>query len=140
MKSTLNNELELFATPGPTTDMARHVDLVAELPSDPTALGKIVRGVVLHDWMATVRGIELTPERNGMHLIGAAPTIDRILEIDPDPLDVTRPVEHRMIGFCYHFALLHCALLRAKGVASRTRCGFAGYFEAGKWIDHWVVE
>ena len=75
-----------------------------------------------------------------MHVVGTAAIVDRILEIDPNPLDVRRPAVRRMIGFCYHFALLHCGLLRAKGVPARTRCGFAGYFEAGKWIDHWVVE
>ena len=140
MESTLGNELEYFAAPGPTTDFARHADSVAELPSDPDALGQIVRGVMLHDWMATVRGIEFTPERNGMHIVGAAAIVTRILEIEPGSLYVKRPVERRMIGFCYHFALLHCALLRAKGVAARTRCGFANYFETEKWIDHWVVE
>jgi hypothetical protein len=45
-----------------------------------------------------------------------------------------------MVGFCYHFALLHCALLRATGTPARIRCGFAAYFEAQRWIDHWVVE
>src|SRR5215470_17335990 len=51
-----------------------------------------------------------------------------------------RPPERRMVGFCYHFALLHCALLRTTGTPARVRCGFAGYFEARRWIDHWVVE
>jgi hypothetical protein len=45
-----------------------------------------------------------------------------------------------MIGFCYHFALLHCALLRATGTPARARSGFAGYLQAQRWIDHWVVE
>jgi hypothetical protein len=30
--------------------------------------------------------------------------------------------------------------LRATGTAARIRCGFAAYFEAQRWIDHWVVE
>jgi hypothetical protein len=33
-------------------------------------------------------------------------------------------------GLLIHFALLHCALLRATGTPARARCGFAGYFEA----------
>ncbi len=45
-----------------------------------------------------------------------------------------------MVGYCYHFAVLHCAFLRAKGVPSRARCGFAAYYREGAWIDHWVVE
>jgi hypothetical protein len=133
-------EVDYFATPGPTTDVARHADLVAELPSDPSALGVIVRGVMLHNWMATARGIDFTPERDGMHVVGAAAIVDCVLELDSSPLDVKRSAERRMIGFCYHFAVLHCALLRANGVPSRTRCGFASYFEPRKWIDDWVVE
>ena len=140
MATTRDDELEYFAAPGSTTELGRHAGLVAELPSDPSALGKIVRGVVLHNWMAAMRGVELTPERDGMQDIGAATMIDRILELDSDPLQVKRPAQRRMIGFCYHFALLHCSLLRALGIPSRTRCGFAGYLGAGKWIDHWVVE
>ena len=31
-------------------------------------------------------------------------------------------------------------LLRRAGVPSRARCGFAGYFEPGEWVDHSVVE
>jgi|GEM_PF-1198454 len=31
-------------------------------------------------------------------------------------------------------------LLRRAGPPSRARCGFAGYFEPGKWVDHSVVE
>ncbi|MEO6158019.1 MAG: transglutaminase-like domain-containing protein, partial [Ilumatobacteraceae bacterium] len=106
----------------------------------PNALGKVVRGVIIHNWMAAIRGIESTPECDAMQITGAAPLIEHILEIDSDPIDVKRPAERRMIGFCYHFAVLHCALLRAKGVAARTRCGFASYFDKGKWVDHWVVE
>jgi hypothetical protein len=45
-----------------------------------------------------------------------------------------------MVGFCYPFALLHCALPRTTGTPARIRCGFASYFAAQLWIDHWVVE
>jgi hypothetical protein len=32
------------------------------------------------------------------------------------------------------------AILRYKGVPARARCGFASYFERGKYVDHWVGE
>jgi hypothetical protein len=63
-----------------------------------------------------------------------------VFGLDPASLDLERPAERRMVGFCYHFALLHCALLRATGTPARIRCGFAGYFEPQRWIDHWVTE
>jgi len=134
------SELSYYGTPGTTTDVAPYDDLIDELPPDPIGLGAVVRGVLLHNWMAGMSGVELTPQRNGMELIGAAPIIEKVLAIDPAPLGVKRGRASRMIGFCYHFATLHCALLRAKGVPSRTRCGFASYFDPGKWIDHWIVE
>jgi hypothetical protein len=140
MATTLHDELEYYATPGSTTELTRHTGSLAELPSDPDALGKIVRGVVLHNWMAAMRGVERTPERDGMQDIGATTMVERILELDAGPLRAKRPADRRMIGFCYHFALLQCALLRALGIPSRTRCGFAGYLGVGKWMDHWVVE
>ena len=72
--------------------------------------------------------------------VGAEAILDNVIGIDAAPLTSERPVEQRMFGFCYHFALLHCALLRATGTPARIRCGFAGYFVAHRWIDHWVVE
>ncbi|HWS36345.1 MAG TPA: transglutaminase-like domain-containing protein [Actinoplanes sp.] len=75
-----------------------------------------------------------------MRTVGADAILDNVLDIDPAPLQEARTVERRMVGFCYHFALLHCALLRAAGIPARARCGFAGYFVAGIWLDHWVSE
>lgn len=75
-----------------------------------------------------------------LRTVGAEAILDNVLGIDPSPLDQARPAEQRMVGFCYHFALLHCALLRAKGIPARIRCGFASYFRAGIWEDHWVTE
>lgn len=136
----LVDEREYFAAFGPTSDIDRHAERIAALPFDPAALGEIVRGILIHNWTAETNGITFSPERNGMRTFGAGPTLDRILEIDSSPLDQPRPRDERLIGYCYHFALLHCALLRAKGVPSRTRCGFASYLADGKWTDHWVVE
>lgn len=140
MSSYLASEIEYFSTFGPTTDIACHAVHIDPLPSDPAALGHIVRGILMHNWTAAMNGIASTPDRDGMTIFGAEATIDRILSIDPAPLDEQRPEEMRLIGFCYHFALVHCALLRAKGVPSRARCGFASYLIDGKWTDHWVVE
>lgn len=140
MNQSSEEDVEYFATAGPRTDVAAHAEHVASLPADPSALAEIVRGVLLHNWTAVTMGIELLGDRDGMKIFDAASTIDRILAIDPAPLGQERPPEKRLIGYCYHFALLHTALLRSKGVPARTRCGFANYFDDGKWIDHWVTE
>lgn len=135
-----HNQVEFFAASGRTSDIARHSPRVDSLPSDPAALGEIVRGLLIHNFDAEMRGIESSPDRDGMRTFGAGPTLDRVVGLDAAPLEYQRPAEERLIGYCYHFALVHCALLRAKGTAARTRCGFAGYLVDGKWTDHWVVE
>lgn len=124
-----------------TSDLGRHLDSVLGLPADTEALGAIVRGLLIHDFAASARGLPLSAERRTqMQTVGASAILDSVLGLDPGPLDRARPPERRMVGFCYHFALLHCALLRATGTPARARCGFASYFEPGRWIDHWVVE
>ncbi|WP_240929957.1 transglutaminase domain-containing protein [Streptomyces coryli] len=45
-----------------------------------------------------------------------------------------------MVGTCRHFATIACAILRARGVASRARCGFGTYFQEGRGYDHWITE
>jgi hypothetical protein len=130
-----------YRQPSPTSDLGRHADLPPGLPADPEALGAIVRGLLIHNYTAKVQGLAFPAERMAhMHTVGAEAILDNVLGLDPAPLGVERPAERRMVGFCYHFALLHCALLRATGTPARIRCGFARYFEPRWWMDHWVVE
>jgi hypothetical protein len=137
----MSQTANFYRRPGRTSDLGRHRDLVLELPADPETLGTIVRGLLVHNFVAKARGLELSAERmSHMQTVGAEAIVDNVIGLDPRPLTHKRPAGHRMVGFCYHFALLHCALLRATGTPARVRCGFAGYFETGRWIDHWVVE
>jgi hypothetical protein len=130
-----------YRQPSATSDLGRHRDQLPGLPADPEALSAIVRGLLIHDYTAKVQGLRFSAERMSQkETVGAEAILDNVIGIDDAPLDRERPVEQRMFGFCYHFALLHCALLRATGTPARIRCGFAGYFAAQLWIDHWVVE
>jgi hypothetical protein len=130
-----------YRQPSPTSDLGRHAGLSPGLPGDPEALSAIVRGLLVHTFVAKVQGLPFPAERmSQIQTVGAEAILDNVLSIDPAPLSLERPAERRMVGFCYHFALLHCALLRATGTPARIRCGFAGYFEAQRWIDHWVTE
>ncbi len=133
--------LEYFAQAGPTTELGTYADLVRDLPSEPEELARIVRGLVIHEGLVAPAGLELPPERfRDRQRVGAAAILRGVLDLDASPLTAQRPPADRMVGYCYHFAVLHCALLRAKGVPSRARCGFAAYYREGAWIDHWVVE
>jgi hypothetical protein len=132
---------DFYRQPSPTSDLGRYKELVLDLPNDAEALGAIVRGLLIHNFTAKVQGLPLPAERMAhMRTVGAEATVGNVLSLDPSPLSVKRPAERRMVSFCYHFALLHSALLRATGTPARARCGFASYFEAGRWLDHWVTE
>jgi Transglutaminase-like superfamily len=132
---------DFYRRHSPTSDLGRHRELGLNLRADAEALGTIVRGLLIHNFVAKSRGLEFSADRmSHMETVGAEAILDNVISLDPRPLGFKRPAERRMVGFCYHFALLHCALLRATGTPARVRCGFAGYFEARRWIDHWVVE
>ena len=44
------------------------------------------------------------------------------------------------MGVCHHFALLMTAMLRAKGIPARYRCGFGAFFNAPYFEDHVLCE
>lgn len=133
--------LAYFGAPGPLTDLSAHAALVRGLPTDVGALCRIVQGLVVHPFLTHLYGI--APEavrRDELETRAASAIVERIRALDPHPLDVARLPERRFVGNCRHFTVLLCALLRARGVPARARCGFAAYFDSVKSVDHWVCE
>src|SRR4029453_10614475 len=51
-----------------------------------------------------------------------------------------RPFDKRVFGVCHHFALLATAMLRAKGIPARYRCGFGAFFNPPYFEEHLVGE
>jgi hypothetical protein len=137
----MDTELDFYATPGPMTILVGLDPALAGLPRDPAGVAEVVQGLMLHRFWSDAYGVVVPGEREEeIQLRSAASMINRIMGIDPLPLSERRPPEKRFLGNCLHFSILGVALLRRAGIPSRARCGFANYFEAGKWIDHWVVE
>ena len=66
--------------------------------------------------------------------------LGRTLELDSSPLATPRPNEKKIVGNCRDFSVTLASMLQSKGIPARPRCGFAVYFEAGLYIDHWVCE
>ena len=133
--------LGFYSHSGPSSKLDDFIDYTGVLPNDPSVLAKIVRGLLIHEGVVSQRKMHFAPERMAdRNIVGAGNVLKRVLEFDPAPLTVERDDRNRMVSFCYHFAVLLCAFLRAKEVPARARCGFASYFREGFWIDHWVVE
>jgi hypothetical protein len=139
----MNQELlSFYAAPGGMTFAGRHAARFAELPRDVSALVGVVQGLALHAYVASsLYGYDIPDERQAeSHLRTMEAMLDCLLTLDSRPLSIARPVSKRLVGVCHHSTLLMVAMLRARGVAARARCGFGTYFNPGYFEDHWVCE
>lgn len=129
-----------YAEPGPLTTLHGAVAAsVGALPRDVAVLCRVAQELVTD--AADPTGVSLPPDRLEQRSTRSAQRLlEQILTADPSPLDAPRSAEQRVVGTCRTFTLLATALLRAHGVPARARCGFASYFVADRWVDHWIVE
>jgi Transglutaminase-like superfamily len=136
------DERAYYAERGPMTTLDLSPPTAEGLPADPLGLCKVARGVIVHEFLAaSLYSVEIPPERGDeVETRPASAIVDTIQRLDPRPLVEPRPAERRMFGNCRQFSTLTCALLRRAGIPARARCGFGTYFEAGKYIDHWIVQ
>ena len=133
--------LDSYRTPVAMSDAGRQARLFDGLPQDVGGLAHIVQGLLVHEHVAPAYGLTLSPEQHAQaHLRPVEKILETIAAQDRRPLQLARPAGERVVGVCRHFTLLHVAMLRAKGMAARARCGFGAYFEKGKFLDHWVTE
>ena len=132
--------MEYYCSPTAMTALPTH-PLLSDLPKGPGPLRSVVQGLVLHREWAAAYGVEAGAVRvDEQNLRSAAEVLERAFELSAEPVTVAREPADRVVGICWHFAVLYAALLRAQGSAVRVRCGFAGYFDAAKWYDHWITE
>jgi hypothetical protein len=129
-----------YRVAGPLTaidpDLPAHL---AALPATPVELCRVAQGLVIPPPLASAVGIG--EEREAEKSIRRASELIRVLRaLDPASLDEARSPQRRIVGTCRHFAVLSVALLRFRGFAARARCGFAAYFVAEKFVDHWITE
>jgi len=132
--------LEYYAKPAAMDDGGAHRDFLASLPADPGELAAVIQGLVIHERWVEAYGAKIPDERRGESHLRAAGRLLGCLQAREALAAHGQPASARLVGTCRHFTLLTVAALRAHGLPARARCGFAGYFNAGKFEDHWVVE
>jgi len=129
-----------YAAPGPLTNL----DGISPGGLEPVAGTAVEICNLVHELViqpTDAQGLGLGPGRLATNRVRPAKDLVReLLALDPAPLNVGRDRDKRVVGTCRHFAVLSCALLRYRGVASRVRCGFATYFQPGQGLDHWITE
>lgn len=124
------------------TSAGKYAAVLAKLPSDPAALAAVVQGLTVHEYVAwDFYGFSVPEKRKSeSHIRPAEKMLDRISELGSQPLVVPREPEKRLVGVCHHFVVLLTAMLRARGVPARARCGFGAYFNPGFFEDHSICE
>jgi len=133
---------EFYARPGPTSDPGTFAELFEPLPRSIPNLVKAIQGLVVHVYWLSRYEIDPPQARRDaeVSLRKVQQKLPRLLELDPAPLSQRRPPERRLIGNCRDFSLLTISILKSRGIPARARCGFAAYFMADHFEDHWVVE
>jgi hypothetical protein len=138
---TRANLLEYYAQPGVITDPQEQDRWLRDLPTDIPSLVKVVQGVMVHIFWAERYGLNLSDERKEeVNLRFVSKILSRIIELDKQPLTITRPLDKKIVGNCRDYSTLLCTILRQQGVPARARCGFGAYFTPDHYEDHWVCE
>ncbi len=136
-----DDQSTFYAAASPTSDLSRHATVLPDRLETDDDAARTSCNVVIH--VAAVGKMRPAPAADrfeDLNVRSAARIVDRVLALKDEPLATMRDPSERMIGNCYHIALLTCSLLRHVGVPARTRGGFASYLDPGKFTDHWVVE
>lgn len=133
--------LDFYRRPVDLSDPGLYAPLFDSLPRGPAATAEAVQGLLIHEHVAPAYGVTLTQEQHAeAHLRSVSSMLQNIAAQHPAPLAEPRPPSARQTGVCRHFTLLQVAMLRSQSLPARARCGFGAYFEAGRFVDHWVTE
>ena len=137
----MNQAIQYYCEAGRLTDLSKHKELLDALADNPECICQVVQGLLVHDEWTEAYGFQYPIEDDDWRMnMNMSDLLDKIIELDPRPLTIARTPENRAVVCCREFATLACAILVAKGIPARSRCGFARYFSDDLLCDHWVVE
>jgi hypothetical protein len=135
------DDVDAYRSQSRWSDPGRWTPILGEIPPEPAAIVRAVSGILLHPFMAPLRGVAIPPAAaDDRELRSVEAILDRVRARDPRGLDVERAPEDRGFCVCAGFARVATAAFRTHGVPARCRVGFAAYFNPGFLEDHWVCE
>ena len=137
----MTNHLDYYRRQSRWTDPGRWAPLLAEIPPEPETLPGDLGRLLLHPFVAPMRGVEVpAAAADDRDIRSVEAMLDRVHARDARPLAGERAPENRLFCVCTGFARVATAVLRMHGVPARCRVGFAAYFNPGFLEDHWVCE
>ena len=137
-RSRVNVE-DLYIRQDTLTDPGAQAGAYDDLPNTVAALREIVAELIVHVAWADRYGIP--PDAPMVRETQAVAARLKLIQAScPGSLTAKRPPSRRTFGTCRDYALLLCSMLRHRSIAARVRCGFATYFAAERYEDHWICE
>ncbi|MEH2513589.1 hypothetical protein V1291_004943 [Nitrobacteraceae bacterium AZCC 1564] len=123
------------------SDPGAHAARLSELPPDPVGIADALEEFVIHHAIARQIGFPVPANAEGDRgLRRSELLLEEAIQRDASPLTEHRALADYLYVTCRDFALLAISALRARGIPARLRAGFASYFNAGYWEDHYVCE
>jgi hypothetical protein len=138
----MTDALNYYSEPGVMTNLDKHKAFTDWLTADPGAVYQVAQGLLVHDlWVSLYGEAHVKAHEYPQITSTMSDLLDKALELDGGSLAIPRHPRERVVACCREFATLMCALLRAKGLPARSRCGFAVYLGwNGSYEDHWICE
>ena len=120
----MRDSQQYYKEPGIFTNISCHNDVVENIATNPECICQIVQGLIVHGAWMKLYGFPSDLEKESYPLY-LSDLLTKILHLDARSILIPRSPENRVIASCREFAALTCAILRAKGIPARCRCGFA---------------
>lgn len=129
--------LNYYSKPITITDLTNYKVFTEWLSNDIRVIFQTVQGLLIHG--AWLRFYEV--EHEFTYNVYVEDLLKKTQSINNQSLAIPRSPEERIVVSCREFAVLFCAILRAKNIPSRVRCGFSTYLaKEGYYEDHWICE
>lgn len=134
------NSLDYYRKSDKITNINKYKEFISWLSNDIRVIFQTVQGLLIHGSWLKFYGVS-TNGHEELYNVYIEEILDKALELDDNSFAISRSLDKRIIVSCREFATLFCAILRAKGVPARCRCGFSKYLaQEGYYEDHWICE
>ena len=147
----MNKILDFYKQTSPYTDLGFYRDFANRLPNDIKELARLQRMQIIHPiiiWNSLQDGwwddLTKVPKTSIVFEDDIFPTamsmLAELLRRDKN-YSVDRKVEDKIHVTCRGEAVLLASILKAKGIPTRVRSGFAEYLRHDEiYYDHWITE
>lgn len=137
----MEKALDFYRGHGMMTEVKTMKHMIKDIPKDIPSIVSIVQNVLLHKAWAERYGVELKGKKHEEPWLRSVE--EKLIHLDKlgyKHVQHKKSIENKILGICRDFSVMAAALCIEAGIPARARCGFATYFESGKYIDHWVAE